>query len=272
MYGVSLFVVREVFEIALIVSIVLAATRGVVGRGRFISLGFVSGVVGAALIALFTDSISAMADGMGQELMNAAILLAAAAMIGWTAVWMRVHGRELAGKMKAAAAESEMWVISAIIALAVFREGAEMVLFTYGAHAQGTSWAEIMSGGAIGIVGGVVIGTLFYLGVITLFAKHFLNITSTLLAFLAAGLAAKGVYFLAMIGMVPEFGSQLWDSSAFVSNSSIVGQSLGVLIGYNATPSGVELITYLVVLAVIFAALAYALRELKKQQFLANNA
>ena len=258
MYGVSIFVLREVFEIALILSVVLAATRGISGRLPYISIGFAGGILGAALIALFTKNISMMADGMGQEILNAGILITAAIMIGWTAIWMRVHGRELAGKLKDAATDRSMWIVTFIIALAVFREGAEMVLFSFGAHAQGTSWGEIFAGGAIGVAGGTVIGTLFYFGMITLFAKHFLNISSILLTFLAAGLAAKGVYYLAMVGLVPEFGYKIWDTSAIIDNESILGESLGVLIGYNATPSGVELMTYTATLVLIYAGLKWS--------------
>lgn len=255
MYGVALFIVREVFEIALIVSVMLAATRGVTGRWPYLLSGFGAGVIGAGIIAAFTGSISQMADGMGVEIMNAGILLAAAAMIGWTAIWMRVHGRELSSKLKEAASDKSLWLIASIIALAVFREGAEMVLFCFGANAQGTPWLEIAEGAGLGIIGGIVIGALFYQGMIRLFARHFLNITSIMLAFLASGLAAKGVYYLAMVGLVPDFGSQMWDSSAFISNQSVLGESLGVLLGYNATPSGIELMVYVAALATIFTAL-----------------
>lgn len=264
MYGVSIFVLREVFEIALIVSVMLAATRGLPGRIPYLLGGFALGALGAGIIAAFTNSINEMADGMGHEILSAIILLTAAAMIGWTAIWMRVHGRELAGKIKAAANESSMWMLTTIIALAVFREGAEMVLFTFGAHAQGTSWLEIFEGGTLGLAGGVVIGALFYLGMITLFARHFLTFTSTLLAFLAAGLAAKGVYYLAMVGLVPEFGYPIWDTSNILPNDNIVGQSLGVLLGYNATPSGIELIVYVATLAVLFTALKLSMAGMHK--------
>ena len=266
MYGVSLFVLREVFEIVLIVSVVMAATRGIAGRTPYIVGGMGAGALGAAIIAFFTRNISAMADGMGQEILSAVILLTAAAMIGWTAVWMRVHGRELANQVKSAVKDKSMWIVSAIIALAVFREGAEMVLFSFGAHAQGTSWPDIFAGGGIGIVGGLIIGGLFYFGMIKLFAKHFLNISSILLTFLAAGLAAKGVYYLAMVGLVPEFGYKLWDTSWAISNESILGESLGVLLGYNATPSGVELMTYVATLVIIYFGLRYSQASLVKLQ------
>lgn len=272
MHGISIIILREVFEIALIVSVILASTRGLPGRMPYISGGMIAGAIGAAIIAAFTSTISNMADGMGQEILNAGILLTAAVMIGWTAVWMRVHGRELANNIKQAANNRSMWVLFAIIALAVFREGAEIVLFLFGQHVQGISWAEIFAGGTIGLAGGLAIGVLFYLGMIKLFARHFLSFTSTLLAFLAAGLAAKGVYYLAMVGLLPEFGYQIWDTSQLVANNDLLGQSLGVLIGYNATPSGIELMVYAATLALIYGGLKWAHGNARKRNALLNAA
>ncbi len=275
MYGVSLFVLREVFEVALILSVVMAATRGLVGRGPYIWGGILAGVLGAVVIAFFTKAISNAMDGVGQEVLNAAILIAAAAMIGWTVVWMQVHGKELKQRIKQVggqigAGSSSFFVLAVIVALSVFREGAEMVLFSFGAHAQGTSWADIAVGAAIGAVGGTLIGGMFYLGVITIFARNFLSVSSVLLAFLAAGLAAKGVYYLAMVGLVPELGYALWDTSSIISEDGIIGQSLSVLIGYTAQPSGIQLVAYSVTLLAIYLGLQYSKRRHKLADSSAN--
>src|SRR5215475_9373384 len=96
MLGTGLLVFRELLEAALIVSIVCAATRGVAGRGRGVGSGIATGVIGALLVAFFADAVS----GVGQELFNATVLLAAVVMIAWHAIWMASHGKELAVQMK----------------------------------------------------------------------------------------------------------------------------------------------------------------------------
>jgi len=58
MLGALIIVFREVIEAGLIVGIVMAATRGVAGRGRWVTFGVVAGVVGAAIVALFAGAIS----------------------------------------------------------------------------------------------------------------------------------------------------------------------------------------------------------------------
>ena len=74
MLGALIIVFREVLEAGLIVGIVMAATQGVPGRGRWISLGIAAGVLGACIVALFAGGISEAFEGSGQELLNAAVL------------------------------------------------------------------------------------------------------------------------------------------------------------------------------------------------------
>src|SRR3989454_7798056 len=49
-------------------SIVLVATRGVVGRGAWISYGILAGTLGALAVAAFADAISAAASGLGNRI------------------------------------------------------------------------------------------------------------------------------------------------------------------------------------------------------------
>ena len=100
MIGAALIVFRETMEAALIVAIVLGATRGVAGRGRWIGMGVLGGVAGALLVAGFAGVIAEAAQGRGQELLNAGILLAAVCMLAWHNVWMSSHGREISQRMR----------------------------------------------------------------------------------------------------------------------------------------------------------------------------
>src|SRR4249919_3255898 len=104
MFATAILVFREVLEAALIISIVCAATRGLPGRGRWVSAGIGLGVAGAVLLALGADQVANAAEGMGQELLNAGVLAAAVLMLAWHAIWMSRHGRELALQMKSVGA------------------------------------------------------------------------------------------------------------------------------------------------------------------------
>ena len=75
MLGALIIVFREVIEAGLIIGIVMAATRGVPTRGRWISIGVIAGVLGAAVVAAFAGVISEAFQGSGQELFNASVPL-----------------------------------------------------------------------------------------------------------------------------------------------------------------------------------------------------
>ena len=100
MLGALIIVFREVLEAGLIVGIIMAATRGVAGRGLWVTIGIVAGVAGAAVVAAFAGAISQMFEGAGQELFNAAVLGTAVVMLMWHNAWMARHGRQIAADMR----------------------------------------------------------------------------------------------------------------------------------------------------------------------------
>lgn len=253
MLSSALVIFREVFEIVLIVGIVLAATCTMPNRAKAIALGFGSGLVGSALVALFTGKISDMAEGLGQEYFNAAILLTAAAFIGWTVLWMKKHSRHLKkhfSDMGQAVSEGRApyFMLSAIIALAMLREGSEIVLFTYGMLATGVSIATIGAGALIGSFAGLVVGLALYFGLIKLSVKIFMQATGTMLVLLVAGMVLQAFGFLVAAGEFESLSNVVWDSSAFLDDGGLIGQSLGTLVGYTARPTTIQLIAYLTTL------------------------
>jgi high-affinity iron transporter len=256
MLATLLLVFREVLEAALIVSIVAAATRGVSGRGRWICAGVAAGVVGAAVVALFASGIADALSGMGQEWFNAAVLLAAVAMIGWHVVWMSRHGRELAAQMQSLGREVSvghrpLTALLVVVAIAVLREGSEVVLFGYGMLAGGSTASGLVAGGALGIVAGAGVGLALYSGLLRIPMRHFFSATNGLLILLAAGLASAAAGYLVQADAVPTLVDMLWDSSWLLTDDSFMGRTLHVLVGYTAQPSGVQLLFYAATVALL---------------------
>ena len=257
MLASAIIVFREVLEAALVVGIVLAATKGVAGRGSWVGLGLAAGALGAGLVAAFAARISEAAAGMGQEVFNAAVLFAAASMLGWHNVWMGRHGREMAADIGAVgqavqAGQRPLYALAIVVGLAVLREGSEVVLFLYGiaAAAQGES-ASILAGGLVGLCAGALAGFAIYSGLARIPTRRLFAVTTWLILLLAAGMAAQGAGFLLQVGLLPSVGGALWDSSSLLSETSIVGRVLHTLVGYIAQPDGMQLIFYSATLAVI---------------------
>lgn len=249
MLATLLLVFREVLEAALIISIVAAATRGVESRGRWISAGLGLGIIGAVIVAMFAGGIAEAMSGMGQEYFNAGVLLAAVAMIGWHVVWMAKHGRELAAQMKAVggsvvSGQRSLMALLVVVAIAVLREGSEVVLFGYGLIAGGSSLGSLALGGVSGVVAGVAVGFALYFGLLRIPMRIFFSATNGLLILLAAGLAASAAGYLVQADALPTLVDTLWDSSWLLTDHSFVGQTLHILVGYTAQPSGIQLLFY----------------------------
>ena len=268
MLAALLIVFREVFEAGLIVGIVMAATAGIAGRGWWIGGGAAAGVLGACVLALFAASLSAAFEGFGQEFFNAAILLVAVAMLTWHNVWMARHGRELAAEMRAAghavkAGAKSLAGLGVVVAIAVLREGFEVVLFLYGvaAASEPGSGVAIFAGAIAGLALGIATCVLTYLGLLTIPSRHLFAVTTVMLAFLAAGMAAQAVAFLQAANAITTLGATLWDSSWLLSDRSVLGRALHTLIGYSDQPTALELLVYGATLAVTFALLRLFGRE-----------
>ena len=132
MISSGIIVFREVLEAALVIGIVLAATRGIPRRNSWVSGGIAVGLLGAAIVAAFIETITNFLEGMGQEVLNAGVLFTAAIVLAWAVVWMKSHGRALAQRMTeigrdVSEGELPMHMLAVVVGLAVLREGAETV-------------------------------------------------------------------------------------------------------------------------------------------------
>lgn len=248
-----IIVFREVIEAGLIVGIVLAATKGVSTRGRWIVGGVSAGVLGACIVAAFASEIANLFSGAGQELFNAGVLSLAVIMLAWHNIWMARHGRELAKHIKdvgaaVSAGDRPLFTLAIVVAVAVLREGSEVVLFLYGIL-QSTTAASMFAGGAMGLVSGAGISALMYFGLLAIPAGRLFRTTSWLITLLAAGMAAQAVLFVQNAGYLNVLTRSVWDSSWLLPDGGegwrgIVGKMLHTLIGYTAAPDGAQLVAY----------------------------
>jgi high-affinity iron transporter len=263
MLGALVIVFREVIEAGLIIGIVMAATRGVVGRSRWVTFGVIGGVLGASIVAVFASAISEAFQGAGQELFNASVLSIAVIMLMWHNAWMTRHGREIAAEMRSVgAAVSEgakpLTALAIVVGLAVLREGSEVVLFLYGIIASGTTGSALLVGGLLGIAAGAAFTALTYFGLLAIPTRHIFSVTSWLIALLAAGMASQAVQYLNNAGLVVVLGRTVWDTSWLLSEDGILGRMLHALIGYTERPSEMQLAVYIATLLMMFLLMRFA--------------
>jgi high-affinity iron transporter len=268
MFATALIVFRESLEAALFVGIVAAATRGLGGRGAWLAGGVFAGFVGALALAAGADKIGALADGIGQDLVNVGILTAALAMLAWHCIWVSTHGKEMSQEARqlgssVRAGQRTPRALMIAVALAVLREGAETVLFVAGlTTGTASSGVEMLGAVLLGLAGGVALGALIYFGLSRVKPHNLFAVTNAFILVLAAAIASQLARALAQSGLVDLWSSAVWDTSRLLPSESPVGVLLHALAGYDARPSGLQLVFYVGTLLVV----GLATREVRRRQ------
>lgn len=258
MLSSAIIVFREVLEAALIIGIVAAATRELEKRNFWLIVGIVTGLAGSLAVAALTGQIADLAEGIGQELFNAGILGLAALMLAWHNIWMARHARQLSLDARqlggdVASGRREMSALAIVIALAILREGSETALFLYGLLSSGENPSTVIGGGGIGLLIGALAGYGLYAGFLRIPARLFFSATSGLILLLAAAMTSQAARFLVQADLLPSLADPLWDSSWLLEDGSLLGRFLHTLVGYEATPSGMQVVFYATTLIVIYA-------------------
>ncbi len=256
MLASAIIVFREVLEAALVIAVLLGATKGLKGRGAWVGWGIAAGALGALIVAAFMGEISQSLSGVGQPIFEAAVLLTAVLMLGWHNVWMSRHGRRIAAELKRLGQDvgighKPLLAIFAATAIAVLREGSEIALFLYGVRANGAGSWSIALGGLLGLAAGLAVGAALYYGIIKIPVRHFFRATGWMILLLAAGMASQAAAFLNQADLLPSIRDSVWNTSWLLSGQSLAGNMLKTLVGYTPNPSGLQLLFYLATLAII---------------------
>ncbi|MGQ0444540.1 MAG: FTR1 family iron permease [Beijerinckiaceae bacterium] len=277
MAGALIIVLREVFEAGLIVGIVLAATRSLPRRGRHVAGGVLAGVLGAVLVAAFASALSNALAGAGQEVFNAAILGIAVIMLGWHNIFMARHGSEIGEDLRQLGREvrsgsQTLMALAIVVAVAVLREGSEVVLFLYGVIlSSGESLLSLVLGGVLGLLLGAGISALTYRGLAVIPPRYLFKVTSIMIAFMAAGMAAQSVAFLEQANIATALGEAVWNTSLVLADTSIAGRVLHTLLGYSDKPTELQLVIYLATLGTIFGVMKLNAPRARQDRKLATN-
>jgi high-affinity iron transporter len=259
MFATILIVFRESLEAALLVGVVAAATRGLAGRGRWLSAGVVAGFIGAVILALLAGQLSGWLDGLGQDVVNIGVLSLALTMLLWHCVWVASHTREMVTEARDLGQSVQQgrrtpWALLLVVSLAVLREGAETVLFVSGSltGAADSQPGMILLAGTSGVLLGALVGIVIYAGLSRVPTRHVFSVTNVLIALLAASLGSQLVRSLTQAGFLQAWTSPMWDSSKVLSQESPLGTLMHALVGYDARPSAAQLSAYVAVLGFIY--------------------
>ncbi len=250
MLSALLIALREGLEAALIVGILLSYLRKTNARARSLHAwaGVASAVLLSTLLAVGMRWIGAQLETPLEQIFEGTTMLLAVAILTWMIFWMRYQARfiksDLERKMAAALTGGQAWGLFALAFLAVFREGLETALFL-AANAFTADGTATLTGALTGLLIAAGIGALIYGSAVRLNLSLFFNVTSLFLIVFAAGLAASGIHEYQEIGWLPILTAYAWDTHALLTNESALGSLLRALVGYDATPSMLQVLIYL---------------------------
>jgi high-affinity iron transporter len=241
-----LITLREGFEAALIVAIVLAfvkrsrrpeMARSVWGgTAAALGLAAVSGVI----LHITIDGL----EGDARTNTFAAICFAAAALLTWMIFWMRTHSRhlkkELEGKAGSAVAEGSAIGVAMVAFFAVCREGLETALFLISTTAS-DSGLDVLAGALLGLAVACVLGVLVYQGSHLINMRRFFQVTGVLIILFAAGLVSKGIAFLQ--GQTDQVAYNI-KGVHWLTTDHEVGKFLAGIFGWDPAPSILQFVGY----------------------------
>jgi high-affinity iron transporter len=207
--GAGVVMLREGFEVSLIVGIVLAFLNRTGRREAFWPVWVGAGVALALSVAAGTVlfAVGAELEGRSEALFEGATMLFAAGLLTWMIFWMRRQARtirrELEEQVEHALAKGSSLALGLVAFVGVLREGVETVLFLFGS-VEGANKLVATTSAAVGLVVAVMLGYLFYRGSERLDLRRFFTVTSVLLLLFAGWLLVSGLEELSEAGVLPE--------------------------------------------------------------------
>ena len=243
-----ILVLREVLEAALMVSILLALTRHLNMQVRWLAFALLLGIAAAAAYGFQLNRISDLFDGVGQEVVNAGLQY-----IVFLALLVCMF--LLARSPQQGPAQRSLPAFMAIaVGVAVAREGAEILIYVSGFIMAENFFLNVGIGSIIGACIGLSAGVLLYYLLLMQPVRPARISVQILLSLIGAGMCAQATRLLIQADWLSINGA-LWDTSSILSERSIAGQLLYALIGYEASPSAIEVVIYassLLLMAAVF--------------------
>ncbi|MGZ9164670.1 MAG: iron uptake transporter permease EfeU [Anaerolineales bacterium] len=254
---------REGLEAALIIGIVLGALTKI--RRNDLSaavwLGTLSAVGVSILTAVLLTSFGMSLEETAEQIFEGITMLIAAGILTWMIFWMSKQARFLKSELEAgvnkAAASTGKRAVFWLAFIAVVREGIELALFITAAFFAGdqsqatTNIIQTLAGTILGLGTAALLGWTLFATTVRLDLRRFFQVTGILLILFAAGLVAHGVHEFNEVGWIPVVVEHIWDVNSIIDETSLAGQLLKTLFGYNGNPSLTEMFAYFAYLVVV---------------------
>lgn len=250
-------VLQETLEAAVLVSVLAALCLRLGGRVRWMPWGMAAGGVLAMLYAINMRAVSEWFDYVGQEIVNATLQALVAIALVMLARGMGALGRPAAPGQRG----PRLTGLAALaLALAVTREGSEILVYLGGFVGQEDKLPAVLVGGAIGFGIGASVGLLIFYGLFSLRGRAAVVVPLALLALFAGNMLAQSSLLLVQADLLPP-GPTLWDSGAWLAEDSVPGRLAYALLGYESRPCLAQAIAFVTGAAAVLLSARAARRQ-----------
>ena len=240
---------REGLEAFLVLGLILAFLnktnleqhKGVAWAGFW--LGIISSVI---LAVIFTVIVDGFESEELQYDIGLGVLLLAIVLLTYMVFWMQHNAVMATMRQKIELSTNQKLATFFIVFTAIFREGLETVVFTLALAMDGESTSqEIWTGLSIGLAASALIIWALMKGTKQIPLKQFFKYSSYFILLIVAGLVSLFIKGMQAAEYLPYYKLPLYDMSSLLSNDSWLGKFLGILMGYDAMPSLLQVIGWI---------------------------
>ena len=254
---------REGFEAALVVGIVMASLRQVKQTRLYrqvylgIGLGIGGSIILGFLLAIIIQSIETnggIYSALIKQLLASMVGIIAIAMLSWMLLWMSKQSKFLKTDIQetvnqALNNQDAGKSIFLLVAIAVLREGFETVLFILAKFDQ--QWQLPAIGAIVGLCLAAFLGWLLFAWGVKLNLRLFFLSMGILLLLIVGGLVLSVSFHLDQSALIWQqtsahhlclgsndsclLGQQIWDGSSILPDHQFPGMLLKALFGYRQT-------------------------------------
>lgn len=240
-----LITIREGLEAFLVIGILLGYLTKINQKKYFkhVWLGAIGAIVLSVVISFIFRALKISFEGESAELFEIVVAAIAIIILSYMVVWMQKQSKNIKGELQAkvdkALSNNQVWGITILAFVTVIREGIETALFLTALKDEG-----LLLGSFAGLFIAAIISVLLYKTTIKLNLRKFFMITGWLLIFIAAGLTSHAIHALGELGIIPPIIEKVWSLEWLIPDESLLGKLLHAFIGYESTPSLMQVIAY----------------------------
>jgi high-affinity iron transporter len=272
---------REGVEATLVAGIVLAilAKANQQQLFKWVYLGCAAGILASSILGAVAQALIGGFSGQVYYLAKGVFSVAAIVMLSWMLIWMTQQARLLKKEVEAHVGqalsnqEKAGWSVFTLVAVAILREGAEIVLFIAGSFTPDSTQSGLAQySPALGCVLGVIASTLIGVAIFKFGAKInirlFFQILGTILILIISGLVITALSALDLANTIDKvlnpatgtydflnpphrifpwfgLGPQVMDTSDSLPQGQFPGILLATMFGYTDKLYALQLFSYL---------------------------